>query len=356
MLTEERTYLLRIAARVRDEVRKWIDSGDSQIIPDVPLYDRFEELSKSVAAATEIEPGGIEHLVSQFRVQWESHKRKLLQTQDPEQLPDRLFWERWFAIEDQVIESEKKPIPPVESVAVLDKQGVYHRQIADIYGWFLPNGAPDTSKVSEELASPGTHAPKGYQTPHQRRRSLENERLVSEANFWRTRLERKVSVLCDVAPESIRDLALTGVSAKQIARMKRMTIDDVFAECDKLNIPRPVVDYGQSMLTEGRFDKIQTEEQRRLQEVQLSRVVTRRQVENPKLSDVRLSDDQDQSEQPTDGSDEPAIDDTDVAQVNQQEQVLEYARTGMSAKEIAEHTGLTAAKVKSLLKSVKVES
>ena len=53
--------------------------------------------------------------------------------------------------------------------------GMTHRQIAKIHGWRTPDGKPDTTRVEEELATPGTHVKPGTESPECSRRRAERD-------------------------------------------------------------------------------------------------------------------------------------------------------------------------------------
>jgi len=56
-------------------------------------------------------------------------------------------------------------MPPLESVELLDKQGVNHRQVARMYGWLDHRGEPEFWKVDEELKQPGRHVNEHWTDP-----------------------------------------------------------------------------------------------------------------------------------------------------------------------------------------------
>ena len=61
-------------------------------VPDVPVYQRFEELAAVAETMTEMDAGGIEQLCANWRVEWEKFKRELVRSQDVERLPSERFW------------------------------------------------------------------------------------------------------------------------------------------------------------------------------------------------------------------------------------------------------------------------
>lgn len=349
-MKEDYEYLYRLLANCRIKLRKWIDSGESTIIPGITLYDAFEELAGAIGTGiTEI---GEEHSANEFRTEWEGFKRRLLATQDPTEIPGTPFWRCWFAMETELTRSEQLPPLIVETMDDLLKNSgngpVKPHQIAKIYGWYMRDGSPDVAKVAEEIRKPGTHLTPDYQTPMQKQRSEKNRRLEEDQRFWQGRLERKINVMTEVAHESLESLLLAGVSVNQISRMKRMHPDQIKSECARLGIPCPPDDYGIQMLQPGAFDPAKTEEKERLKDIRLRQVGRPDKHNHPALSTVQLSDDGD-SDVP---AEEPAddIEPQTVEEVNEIEQVIGYAAAGMDPNQIGQLVGLGVRKVKKILK------
>lgn len=357
-MTEEREYLIRVAKIARDALRAWIDSGDSQIVPDVTVYQRFEEVAQVAETTAAMDAGGIEQLAGNWRLEWEKHKRALVRTQDVDLLPGESFWSLWFAIEDILTQTELTVIPAIETVAEFIEQKVPIKTICDVYGWHLPNGAPDAQKVSEERAKPGTHVPLGFMTPMQKRKHADNERKLGEARYWRTRLEQKLDIVGRIAPETVEQLAILGVSAKQIAKMKKISVEDVLAECDRVNIPRPPLDYSATMLTEGRFDREKDAEAKRLQDVQLQRVVAKRPgQQSERLADIQLGPADNAVQDDADEGDLTEEDaGGDVQAMSVADQVASLSAQGLSGRQIADETGVSYRRVLEMLKQTSADA
>lgn len=135
--------------------------------------------------------------------------------------------------------------PPVyrkpEPIQALVAQHVPYAQIAKIYGWRDAAGAPDLHKVQEEITAPGTHyKPAEWVHPAQRRHEAEI------AERWSVRTERLGAGRRDnsaarperrEAPESVEQLIRQGVSSRQIAKMKRISEEDVRAMAAEMGVP-----------------------------------------------------------------------------------------------------------------------
>jgi len=137
---------------------------------------------------------------------------------------------------------------PVETVAQLAKPvnghpGVSNEQIAKIYGWFLPNGAPDTRKVLAELDKPGSQTDGGrYLPPDQREILARREGALANARLECDR--RNAMLLSPREPvANVPELAAQKVSVGQMARMTGKTREEVRAMLIANGITDFVEDY-----------------------------------------------------------------------------------------------------------------
>lgn len=152
------------------------------------------------------------------------------------------LWEAWRRIVKaataQVAHRKPEPIKDL-----FERDGVSLQQIAKIYAWFNEFGAPDVQKVSEELANPGTHYdPTTWRHPSQ----VNHERQMAEK--WAARRESKKNAIeressqsspahsSAVAPEPLDDLIFQNVPKEQIAKMKRISVEEVEARAEELGL------------------------------------------------------------------------------------------------------------------------
>lgn len=116
-------------------------------------------------------------------------------------------------------------------------------QIAKIYGWYLPSGQPDIDKVQEEITTPGTHYnPKTWIHPGYVKEKAENDalwqqRAAKPTNGHARREAAEAARGPREAPESIDELITHGINARQIAKMKRVTEEQVRERAAELGIP-----------------------------------------------------------------------------------------------------------------------
>ena len=117
-----------------------------------------------------------------------------------------------------------------QAISSLVNQKVGQLQIATIYGWFLPNGAPDVEKVTEEIAQPGTHYnPETWQHPA---KAIKQRTVDAE---WKKRTAVRESVfdskasdekLAQFTPPSLAEMVSLGAPAKQIANVHKISVED----------------------------------------------------------------------------------------------------------------------------------
>lgn len=144
------------------------------------------------------------------------------------------LWAAWTEVLDAL--KQQRPRKP-EDIATLVEQKVSDRQIALIYGWRDEAGEPDLAKVREEKAKPGTHYdPTQWVHPAE----VKIQAAIDQA--WAERQQRIDDKVVSrhmpmVAPESIEELIQQRVPSKQIAKMKRVDIEEVRAVAARIGVP-----------------------------------------------------------------------------------------------------------------------
>jgi len=236
---ERRKNLLLFVDHLLDVHDQWIQSEFE------PLPQSFEEAADSLLAI--FEDGAIPaecrtlfERVKVFGEQWETWKAggALSGEQYPE---SNAFWAALEAVRDaKLVAADTAGPPPLEPITELERQKVGDAQICAIYG-FGTLAKPDMRKLAEERKAPGTHTGKDFVSPGQQEFAA-RERKVAEHTALIRRLQAE-KLTPPVAPEGIPELVEQGVSASQIAAMHGKTVDEVYAECDRLKLPRPDENY-----------------------------------------------------------------------------------------------------------------
>jgi hypothetical protein len=128
----------------------------------------------------------------------------------------------------------------IEPIAQLLAERVDRQQIAKIYGWRHPDGSPNLDKLQEEINEPGKHYdPATFVHPKDKKfwEGVEEKWFARVAAFeaGEDGQSRKVKPKKE-APESLDDLIIQGINAKQIAKMKHVDIDEVHARAAELGV------------------------------------------------------------------------------------------------------------------------
>lgn len=148
--------------------------------------------------------------------------------------------EVWEPFNQMLAAREQRTYPKPEPIGALLAQKVTHGQIAKIYGWRDASGAPDLQKVQEEITTPGTHyKPAEWVHPGQRRH------VADVADRWANRNAKQrpgrtakaQTKEPREAPETLDELIYAGVNVAQIAKMKRISPDQVRERAALLGVP-----------------------------------------------------------------------------------------------------------------------
>jgi hypothetical protein len=242
----------------------YTESDSEAFTADDPLWDRIDELVAVFAEGSipaDMRPS--EAIVSrELSVFWAKFLDDREMSLDPiHHLPGNGLWSAIKSLrnERQRIATKavtKRPEPIAELLAA----NVSFRQIAIIWGWRLPDGEPDVSMVREEIASPGIHTLK-WVDPNAAKADAERERQRKIAERIQSRESEKTAKATAKPPESIKDLIGQEVSATQIAKIHHCTIADVWAEADRLGLPRPPEHYTGVQHSRTAFEEPVTPEQ-----------------------------------------------------------------------------------------------
>lgn len=151
-------------------------------------------------------------------------------------------WSKYQQMLDAKVPKPFKHPEPIGALQAL-KPPTAPSQIAKIYGWYLPNGQPDTEKVQEEITTPGKH----YNPTKWVHPGYVKEKAAVDA-LWAQRTQKPANGKPQTngqaspqapreAPESLDELITHGINAAQIAKMKRLTVEQVRERAVELGIP-----------------------------------------------------------------------------------------------------------------------
>ena len=174
-------------------------------------------------------------------------------------------WDRWRAIADvnhpapgpdfwafvnklrlarkDTIKTRTRRLESVKELKSLSTP-VGDEQICKMYGWIDAEGQPEYWKIAEEIEKPGKWSydlyPDRWMPPHEKARAAEIQRQFEAAERQRLDRQARIEAATRVAKETYQELsAQPGITLTQIARMKRVTIDEAAEEIQKIGLPLP---------------------------------------------------------------------------------------------------------------------
>lgn len=239
-ITGRRVFLLSLIDAATQQHDRWASQPELTYITagvDEAMTDLIDGWSEGSI------PGDcreLQGLVGTFSNEWHDWQAEVDRRGAATIPPSEACWKAWEAVVDAYRGVSAPPRPPIESVAILREQKVPDRQICEIYGWVTPHGQPETWKVEEEVAEPGKHTT-GWKDPITRRREEAAEKEQALAAKVKQLRARKMARMNQECPESLEDLIHQNVPLHQVAEMLRMTQNQVLAECETRNLPRPPV-------------------------------------------------------------------------------------------------------------------
>ena len=241
--TERANDLIAVVDHLLSTLKEWRESPEWRLVPGIDLWDAIEETIDAFDGG--MLPARCRKLsavvVDRLAPAWEAFNNQRDGSQRPmDEQPPESFWKAIGEIATTRPTANVLVNESVESIKWLLDHNVDPRQAAEIYGWFLPNGQPDTGKVMDEYDNPGKHT-KDWVNPIYLRKLREQQSAIDAAEadneaFERKRDRRKPN-------ETIGDLIQQGLTSTQIAEMHNTTIDAVNQEADRLSLPRPPVTY-----------------------------------------------------------------------------------------------------------------
>lgn len=234
-MSEREKALLLVVDELLQAHQQWSDSDVASMT--VQLADAVDDTIELFAHGDiPASCRELEKTVAELSRHWERYKDEAAHSGDPAILPEQPFWRSIALLGSQRRDAEPRRAKKLESVAELNAQKVPHRQIAKIYGWIDRDGNPETWKVEEELAKPGTHVTDGFVPPWERRRAEAERKQREILARVHQRVENKVKALTRKAPESFEELLAQKVPARQIARMKKCTVEEVLAKAKEMGV------------------------------------------------------------------------------------------------------------------------
>lgn len=222
--------------------RDWRESADDRLREDHDLVDAVETLM-ALFAEGDI-PGECRRLADQVAAMdapWQKWRQQCDESplNAPAQ-PGQQFWRCVELLETLLSEAIEPKVTRHASVAELIEQKVSPAQICRIWKLLKPDGTPDMEKFYEEKEKPGRHT---AVNPYEAQAAAERDALRRKVEAARQRLRARRAKEQTPPPDSLEALVGQGVSARQLARMFHQPVEWIQAECRRLGLPQPAVDY-----------------------------------------------------------------------------------------------------------------
>ncbi len=255
---ERRTHLLDIISNAAKAHRVWVEQGDSTMVPEDEIYQRFQEVADQSRVINRHRAEPLEQLILAFAPHWQAFVSAQQINADATMLPSQNLWAAWEQLNGQEIAARTPKLKRIEPIADLKAQKVPDWQICKIYGFEDDAGQPDFLKLQEEVETPGKHTGPGtgWVAPVNRQLAAQIRQMEVETDALNRRRTAKVAAATTPAPESIESLVSgpSPVSASQIARMKRMSVEQVYQYCAEHDLPKPPYDYSSALQAPGAHD------------------------------------------------------------------------------------------------------
>ena len=352
---ERRAYLLAMVDNASKAHRQWVEHGDANLLPEDDLYVRFQELAEQARVIFAPRAEELEKLILGFAPHWQAFVTSQQTTADVTMLPGPELWAAWEALHRFCLAATMPRLKRIEPIKQLLDEKVFPRQICQIYGFLQPDGTPDLQMLDEEIACPGKHTGPGYVAPVNRELAEKIKQIEIEADSLNRRRQSKIAAATTPAKESIEALVAGGVSATQIATMKRMTVPAVLEYCRDHGLPQPAIDYTASLLSPGMHDPAVAPERKAAME----RLGVTTSPQDAPTGPVAGAAADEPPEEPEDPG-EPLPSGIDLEslppdEANQVQEAATYFAQGMDARQIGEAMNLHTNKVRSLLKKAGYE-
>lgn len=252
-IQERAKFLLAVVDTLITQHTAWVDDGDAHLIT--------EEFQTSVVESIEVFASGdvpancrqLEQAILKMSEHWLIWANTVTTTGNENLLPSNAFWRSMETIVSARSRAMPRQLRKLETIQTLDKQKVPDRQICKMYGWEGDDGEPTAAHLGmldEERENPGKHT-EDMVHPLETKRLAEVARQQQIFDRVRKRRENKISSITTPAPESWEELFRQQLSAKQIATMKRCTVETVYAKATELGLPKPSLEYNDVRTQQG---------------------------------------------------------------------------------------------------------
>ena len=350
-----REYLLFLADRMNKERQIWSDDPDTPgVVPEGTLWVACKEMVEGFSVG--MLPASCRDLavaVAEFKTHWDGFVEFASRTREEVILPSGGFWRAADQIYRQREAAKPRKVKMLEYIPDLVSTGVLPHQIAEIYEWFDEDGCKDLVKVQDAIAHPEKYEHERLRGARSKQERLQEEMEARLARFAQREQETEAAVQPPNVPETVEELAATGVFLSQIADMKGVSREEIIAACQAAGIPIPPESAEESLAQANTADMSETESRR------IDAAANYRQAEDEGVTEAAEPIDDELSDRlqlPTDrGLDDPPEDDDDGFggaiddSMSENEQILTLQEMGMDHNQIANELGISWQKAHSVM-------
>ncbi len=239
MSNEIRVFLFELFDAAEKKYREWVDAGGCYLMDEDPLMAEFAQLAEQGRENRHLS-GDPFPLFFKFAREFAALQTTIANSDDGKGFPADSFWMAWDAITMSRVSSLRNMATPLEPLKqLLSLSGMTVGQVARMYGWLLPGDKPDTARVIRQSMLPEDQQERPI-NPHQARFDQQHSERVQKVSQYRSARTRRREVETAPCAETVEELLLQeGITADQIAEMRKCTVQEVFKEARRLGLPAP---------------------------------------------------------------------------------------------------------------------
>lgn len=243
-------YLEQALTNLLLQEEDWAGNEEQHLDQHSEFWQAVEETLEIFAEGTI--PGNLrrvaEVVTRDLQREWTTFLRRRDADENPAAaIPHKAFWSVLNGLRDEIRKSEQPiSIPPEPVPVLLNEQKVNRRQICEIWdspGLRWMNGTTALEHmVDEEIKEPGKHT-KHWTDPKLARLAAAQAAQARRLEQLKARIGAKVAALTEPCTETTEELIQQGLCAKQIAQMRKITVEEVYHVADEQGWPRPPLQY-----------------------------------------------------------------------------------------------------------------
>ncbi len=252
-IEERQSHLFAVVDTLLEVLEEWVESDETTVHPGTELWQAIDETI--FVFADEFLPAscrGLEKIIDlELRSAFEQHKNLVEKTGNDHVIAPNSLWRAIDRLADERRATRPHKKRVLEPILRLINDKVSPSQICRMYEWMETDGSPQLWKLDEEIAKPGTWTGKNFVHPLDRKDKQREAREQEIFDRNRQRRDQKLAAAEITDPTSIDELVAQGISARQIAKNKRIPVEEVYRLCEEMGIEAPSMDYADLRTVRG---------------------------------------------------------------------------------------------------------